>query len=205
MIALDAVAKSRGGRQVLASVSLRLAGGRVLCLTGPSGSGKSTILDIIAGILRPDHGRRRIGGGRLGYAPQEHVFLPWKTVRENLVFALSGSGLPDIKALADNWLDRLGLADLMHHRPGELSGGQRRRLNLARSLAVEPELLLWDEPFVFLDTSWQEEATRVLNEVIGTSAPTVVVVTHQWQSSLLPGWPVLEIDSRPVELEWNEN
>lgn len=202
MIRLDGIAKSRGGRPVLASVDLRVKRGQVLCLAGPSGSGKSTLLDIAAGIIRPDRGRRWLGEGRLGYALQDDSFLPWLTAHENLLFVLAGTGLPGAENRARFWMDRLGLAESAMIRPGRLSGGQRRRLNLARSLVVEPGLLLWDEPFAFLDDLWQGEVSRILDEVHRNSGPAVVVVTHREERSLLPGWPVLEITRCPVELEW---
>ena len=202
MISLEKAAKSRGGRLVLASVDLKLRKGEVLCLIGPSGSGKSTLLDVAAGLLKPDHGRRTIGEGRLGYALQEECFLPWLTARENLIFFLSGSGLPDISRQADYWLERLGLSEFADVTPGRLSGGQRRRLNLARSLAMEPDLLLWDEPFAFLDPVWQGQASILLKEARDAWAPAVITAVHQEEPKLLPGWPKLEITRYPVEIKW---
>ncbi len=200
MIELLHIAKSRGGKTVLADVNLRVERGAMVGICGPSGCGKTTILEIIAGALAPDGGSRSVSTDRIGYAFQDDCLLPWLTVEENMLFVLSAPH-PDTEArsTARRWLAAMGLEDARGKKPLELSGGMRRRLNLARSLAIGPELLLLDEPFAF-----QDEATiRLLREKIAEAkrgGATVIAVSHELESLEAMGATVLRIESSPVSL-----
>ena len=144
--------------EALGPVDLDITAGDFVCIVGPSGCGKSTLLRIIAGLIRPSEGSIEIRG-RKGAAPsiatvfQNYGMFPWKTVQENIRFGLDVTGVPRAEAneRAERWIRRLGLEQFRKHHPGTLSGGMQQRVAIARALAVEPELLLMDEPFAALD------------------------------------------------------
>ncbi len=154
MLLLQNIAKSFSGHPVLCNISLNLAPGEIVCLGGPSGVGKSTLLEIAAGLLLPDAGTvRRVCPPALAF--QDDALLPWASCLENILYILSAQeSLTNRVAKARHWLNAFGLA--ADKFPPELSGGMRRRLNLARAFASERRLLLLDEPFAFLDEALQK-------------------------------------------------
>jgi NitT/TauT family transport system ATP-binding protein len=165
-----------GGRlQVLAGLALTLANGEVGALVGPSGCGKTTLLRIIAGLDRnyegtlvlPDH-------GRLGMVFQEPRLLPWRTVEQNVRLAAPAATDANLNGL----FLALGLAGHRDHYPGELSLGLARRVALARAFAVEPDLLLLDEPFVSLDDALAARLRDELAELVTRRPVTTLLVTH---------------------------
>ena len=202
MIELVHIAKSFRGRAVLADVSLRIARGDVVCLHGPSGCGKTTLLEITAGLLKPDAGERRVGAERLGYAFQDDCLVPWLTLEENLALGLSGRfGRGEVGERATEWLGRMGLLDAAGKKPLEISGGMKRRLTLARAMAVAPDLLLLDEPFAFQD----EPAIRLVKELVSgmnrAAGTTVLLVTHDLAQAEQLGGRIVRILETPVRLE----
>src|SRR5690606_38530045 len=147
-----------GARRIdaLGPIDLEVADGEFLCVVGPSGCGKSTLLRLMASLLRPSEGRVAIATDAAHPAAmifQDYGIYPWKTVRGNVRFGLDVQGVPEAEARrrADEWLARMGLAEFADAWPDTLSGGMRQRVAIARALAVEPELLLMDEPFAALD------------------------------------------------------
>ena len=179
MVALQHVTKRFGHHTVVADLSLSVAAGDMVCLYGPSGCGKTTVLNLVAGILRPDAGSIRVETDRIGFAFQDDRLIPWLTARDNLLFALSRDWTPaGARQRADDWLDRLGLHAAADRKPAALSGGMRRRVNLARSLAVDPDLLLLDEPFTFLDPDAVAQARDALRYVHAERNTAVLVVSH---------------------------
>ncbi|GHD10057.1 hypothetical protein GCM10010313_31500 [Streptomyces violarus] len=143
----------RGPRAVdaLGPLDLAVAPGEFVCLVGPSGCGKSTLLRIAAGLLRPSTGTLEIHTSSVRPAAmifQDYGIYDWKTVQANVRFGLDVQRVPrrEANARAAEWLARMGLADFAHAYPAALSGGMRQRVAIARALAVEPELLLMDEP-----------------------------------------------------------
>ncbi len=175
MLTLENVAKSFGGVPVLESVSLAVGPGEVWCLTGPSGLGKSTLLEIMAGLLPPDRGTVR-RAAPAGFMFQDDVLLPWLKAADNLAYILP----PDLDPAAAaervaGWLDRFGLPAGQY--PAALSGGMRRRLSLARTLASGRRLLILDEPFAFLDEAWQARVAEAVAAQAGAGA-AVVLASH---------------------------
>ena len=173
--------------RALGAVDLDVAPGEFVCLIGPSGCGKTTLLNLFAGLGRPDTGELFIDGRKIN-APspdravlfQEPALFPWLSVRRNVEFALELIGTPkDERAdITMDWLRRVHLARFADAQPHELSGGMRSRAALARALACRPEVLLADEPFAALDAQTREILQRELQEVWSEVRNTFIFVTH---------------------------
>ena len=179
MIKLADIVKTFHGSQVLAGVNLHVAGGEIVCITGPSGCGKTTLLEIIAGSLNPDHGARAVATERIGYAFQDDCLVPWLTVEENLLLGVSGWPETSVR----EGLEIMGLAEQRMRKPAELSGGMKRRLNVARALAIKPELLLLDEPFAFQDSATIELLQKKILTANRENGTTVILVSHDTQNA----------------------
>ncbi|MBN2452546.1 MAG: ABC transporter ATP-binding protein [Lentisphaeria bacterium] len=200
MIALNHVGYGYPGKTVLEDVTLTVEAGAMICLLGPSGIGKSTILDIVAGLRHPRTGSRRVATRRIGYAFQEPHLLPWRTVLDNVRIGLAGwFQRPDAETRAWIWLERLGLTECAGRRPAELSGGMRRRVNLARALAADADLLLLDEPFAFLDPAVIERVRHAVGEE-HRRGKTVVMVTHVQEQVAALEPRVVPLTRAPVRL-----
>ena len=196
MIALDGVVKAAGGRLVVGRASLGVAPGRGLCLAGPSGCGKTTLLELAAGLSRPDAGSVRLGTARLGCMFQDDVLLPWLSCLDTVAYVLRGP-LAARRERARPWLERLGLPQ--DTLPTALSGGMRRRLNLARALAVRPEALFLDEPFAFLDAAWAASVGALLTEALDTGA-ALFMTSHQTPATLDQRITVIHVGDAPGPL-----
>lgn len=169
----------------LEGVSFSTSEGEFCCLVGPSGCGKSTILNLIAGLIEPDQGSIRFSTGgrrqaRIGYVFQKGRLLPWKTVRGNIAFALRGADVP-----RDMWDERIrhfvelvGLERFIDEYPGSLSGGMQQRVAIARALAIDPDLLLMDEPFGSLDEFTARAARQHLLRIWSETGKSILFVTH---------------------------
>jgi ABC-type nitrate/sulfonate/bicarbonate transport system ATPase subunit len=199
MIELVHIKKVYQGVVVLADVNLRVTQGEIVCITGPSGCGKTTLLEIVAGALKPDGGSRVVSTERIGYAFQDDCLMPWLTVEENLLLGLSG--WPETSA--SDWLEVMGLAEQRMKKPAELSGGMKRRLNMARALAVRPELLLLDEPFAFQDPATTELLREHILAANRNHGATVILVSHDVQNAAALGGRSIAIGGKPVTLSCN--
>lgn len=173
--------------RALGEVNLEIAEGEFVCLIGPSGCGKTTLLNLFAGLDRPDTGEILMDGRRVTQPGpdravlfQEPALFPWLSVRANVEFALQliGVSRDERGDRAMHWLRRVHLGRFANAQPHELSGGMRSRAALARSLACQPEVLLADEPFAALDAQTREILQRELQEVWGETRNTFVFVTH---------------------------
>lgn len=175
MIHLKNIHKSRGRHTLIRDCSLAVPAGEAVCLCGPSGVGKTTLLEIVAGLTLPDSGTVTLDSARIGCAFQDDVLAPWLTALDNLLLVLPAN-MNDPRSAALEWLDRFELPPDQH--PTRMSGGMRRRLSLARAFAVNPRILLLDEPFAFLDSVWQ---TRVADytEQHRKQGNAVLLVSHQ--------------------------
>jgi ABC-type nitrate/sulfonate/bicarbonate transport system ATPase subunit len=195
---------SGGDLLVLGDVSLTIASGEVAALIGPSGCGKTTLLRIIVGLDDDFDGTVRLPAhGRLGVVFQEPRLLPWRTVEENVRLAAPMAS----DAALDTLVSALGLAAHRRHYPGELSVGLARRVALARAFAVEPELLVLDEPFVSLDAELATRLRGELAELVARRPITTLLVSHDVDEVigladrvfLLSGSPARVLADMPIQ------
>jgi NitT/TauT family transport system ATP-binding protein len=168
--------------RVLDHISFDVRGKTFVSIVGPSGSGKSTLLNIISGVephtsgdlqLTSDEGRP----ARLGYVFQDARLLPWRTVRQNMLYVQDRDD-EETRHRVDKYLDMVGLGKHADFFPGQLSGGMQQRVGIARAFAVEPDLLIMDEPFSHLDAITARELRAQLQDIWARTKKTVVFVTH---------------------------
>ncbi|MEU1301872.1 ABC transporter ATP-binding protein [Streptomyces shenzhenensis] len=186
----------------LGPLGLTVAAGEFVCVVGPSGCGKSTLLRIAAGLLRPSTGTleiRTTSPHPVAMIFQDYGIYDWKTVQANVRFGLDVQRVPrrEANARAADWLARLGLADFAHAYPATLSGGMRQRVAIARALAVEPELLLMDEPFAALDAQLRTILQDELLEITQALHTTTLFITHSLEEAIVLGDRVLVMSARP--------
>ncbi len=189
MISFEHVSRSFSGKPVLNDVSFSIGKNETVTLTGPSGCGKTTLLRLIAGTLRPDTGTIRVSGRRTGFVFQDHRLLPWHTARENVALVLRSAGQEKAEARdnATRWLEQVGLADHAGSYPGQLSGGMVQRVSIARAFAIEPEIILMDEPFSSLDVEMKDSLLMLLGKILAERHTTVVYVTHDVMEAIRLG------------------
>lgn len=206
LLSLQGIAHSYrdGGLQVLQDVSLSLESGGSLALLGPSGCGKSTLLMIAAGLLRPSEGKARFDGKphhapdpQIALMQQQYGLFPWKSVGANIELGLQLRGLQADSARLSALLGELGIADKLNDYPGQLSGGQQQRVALARSLLLNPSLLLLDEPFGALDSITRERLQDLLLRLWRREGFAMLTVTHSIQEAVMLGRRILVMSDRP--------
>jgi ABC-type nitrate/sulfonate/bicarbonate transport system ATPase subunit len=180
----------QAGWKALDNVSFSVDPGQFVCILGPSGCGKSTLLNILSGLDDRYEGKALVYGkpvtkhstdsARIAYVFQEPRLMPWRTVRSNIEFALASANFPAIewKARIERVLALVGLGDFGDFYPLQLSGGMQQRASIARAFAVEPEVLLMDEPFSALDELTARKLREQLLTIWGTFRSTVLFVTH---------------------------
>jgi sulfate/thiosulfate transport system ATP-binding protein len=195
-IEVQSISKRFGDAVALDDVSLEVPTGSLTALLGPSGGGKSTLLRIIAGLDAPDSGIVRIEGEDLtatparsrgvGFCFQHYAPFRHLTVRRNVAFGLEIRHRPkaEVKRRVDELLELVGLAHLGGRYPSQLSGGQRQRMALARALAIEPKVLLLDEPFGALDAQVRTQLRLWLRDLHATLPVTTVLVTHDQEEAM---------------------
>ena len=193
--------------QVLEGLSLTVDEGEFVVILGPSGCGKSTLLRIVAGLERPTGGqillRGRLAGGwsrERTLIFQQYALFPWLTARENVAFGLRlmGKSKVDRHGVADEWLERLGLAAFANYYAHELSGGMQQRVALARALAVDPAVLLMDEPFAAVDALTRARLQRQVRGVC--QGKTVLFVTHNIREAILLADRIVILTHRPAHV-----
>ncbi|MFE7931433.1 ABC transporter ATP-binding protein [Streptomyces sp. NPDC057456] len=191
-----------GAVAALGPLELTVAPGEFTCVVGPSGCGKSTLLRIAAGLLRPSTGTLEIRTASPRPAAmifQDYGIYDWKTVRANVRFGLDVQHVPrrEANARADDWLARTGLTDFADAYPATLSGGMRQRVAIARALAVEPEVLLMDEPFAALDAQLRTILQDELLDLAQATRTTTLFITHSLEEAIVLGDRVLVMSARP--------
>jgi NitT/TauT family transport system ATP-binding protein len=204
-IVFDRVHKTFDSLKVIDDLSLAVGAGQIVGIVGPSGVGKTTILKLITGIVTPDRGTVTVAEGRLGYVFQEPRLLPWRTASDNVAVALRAMGMEKAaaRAAAAGWLERVGLEGFEDYHPDELSGGMAQRVSIARAFAVEPGILLLDEPFSNMDATLKASLMDVLRGMLEERRITVIHVTHdltevlQWADRIIE----LTADHRARELD----
>lgn len=176
---------SHGPQRVLQHISLSLDEGQHLTVVGPSGCGKSSLLRLIAGLQAPTEGQIRFAGQKMtGPRPdlaivfQDYGLFPWKTVEENIRLPGQLHHHSLNKDQLEKLLQSLDLTAVRKHYPGELSGGQKQRTALGRAMAMQPKLLLMDEPFSALDSAMRHQCYDLFRKYIGTSSMATIIVTH---------------------------
>jgi len=198
-----------GGRDRLVALdgfNLTVEPGEIVALIGPNGSGKSTLLRVIAGLLAPDAGTATIDGRRIdgpdsqvGLVFQEPRLLPWRTTESNVAYPLelAGVGKAARDAMVRELLATVGLEAAASQIPSQLSGGMRQRAALARTLALEPGVLLLDEPFSALDELTRERLNLELLAITARTPTTVVLVTHSVHEAIFLADRVVVLSARP--------
>lgn len=196
------------GPPVFCGFSWRVRQGENWAIIGPSGCGKSTLLYLLAALRRPTSGKIVLEGEPLskprpttGLILQDYGLLPWATVLDNVELGLKLRNVPGKarKFLARRWLSELGMESLAQQYPAQLSGGQRQRVAIARTLALNPHLLLMDEPFSSLDALTRESLQDLVASLGQDSELTIVMVTHNIEEAVFLGQKILMLGVPPVE------
>ena len=183
--------------------------GESWAIIGPSGCGKTTLLYLLAGLRQPTAGSVTVGGApvlkprrQTGLILQDFGLLPWATVSENVALGLQirGVAASEQQRVVDGWLDRLGIRALAGQYPGQVSGGQRQRTAIARTLALEPDLLLMDEPFSSLDALTREGLQDLVVELGLEGSLTSVLVTHSIEEAVFLGRRIMVLPRPPIHM-----
>ncbi|HTX03696.1 MAG TPA: ABC transporter ATP-binding protein [Candidatus Acidoferrales bacterium] len=202
-----------GNRRVPAveDVDLQIAEGEFISIVGPSGCGKTTLLNMVGGFVIPTTGRVLLDGAPIagpgsdrGFVFQDYGVFPWLSVRDNIVFGLKlhANFVPprERDAIADRYLDVMGLRDFRDAFPKALSGGMKQRVALARSYAVRPQFLLMDEPFGALDAQTRYAMQDLLLDLQAREGKTILFVTHSVEEALYLSSRVIAVTARPTRI-----
>lgn len=195
-----------GETSVLSHVSFQIEKGEFVAIVGPSGCGKSTILNLISGLIAPEEGRIQLHREsdeaekvRVGYMLQKDHLFEWRTVYENVILGLEIQKMMQKEKLdkVDEMLQQYGLWQFRASRPSELSGGMRQRAALIRTLALNPELLLLDEPFSALDYQTRLSVSDDIGQILKREKKTALLVTHDISEAISMSDRVIVLSSRP--------
>ena len=228
MIEVKNITKSFGSLQVLKGIDLHIDKGEIVSIVGPSGAGKTTLLQIIGTLDKPDTGSVCVDGidtttlsqkalsdfrnRHLGFVFQFHQLLPEFTALENIMIPafIAGTSRKEAKTRAEELLQFMGLSDRAHHKPAELSGGEKQRIAVARALMNNPAVILADEPSGSLDTQNKQELHQLFFDLRDRFGQTFVIVTHDEQLATITDRTIhmrdglLEIQKSPVVPEISE-
>jgi len=198
----------RGQRYTaVAGTSLRVRAGEFVSVVGPTGCGKSTLLNVGAGLLEPSSGTVKVFGRplagintRAGYMFQTEALMPWRSALANVMLGLQYRGIPDeeARALAEQWLARVGLTGFGDRYPHELSGGMRKRTALAQVLALDPDIILMDEPFSALDVQTRQLMENEVLELWAAKRKAVLFITHDLDEAIAMSDRVVVLSAGPA-------
>lgn len=200
------VSKHFGDLTALSATDLQVQQGEFICVVGPSGCGKSTLFNVISGVMAPDSGSILIDGqdvtgrsGHVGYMLQKDLLLPWMTVIDNIVLGaiLKGGASREQRAAGVELARRYGIGEFINHYPAALSGGMRQRVALMRTLAMQHDVMLLDEPFGALDSQTRLSMQQWLLSVWNEQRRTVVFITHDIDEAILLADRVVVMTPRP--------
>ena len=213
-VKIDHVEKIYDGRQgkmvALNGVDLDIYEYEFICVVGPSGCGKSTLLNIIAGLLEPTSGAVYLDGKKVegtgterGVVFQQYALFPWLTVLKNVMFGLKLKGMPDdqAKEIAMKYIKMVDLEGFVDAYPKELSGGMKQRVAIARAYAVQPEVLLMDEPFGALDAQTRTQLQAELTKTWQEEEKTCFFITHDVEEAILLASRVVVMSARPGRIK----
>lgn len=192
-----------GKKQVLQDISFRIKPDSTCAIIGPSGCGKSSLLFLFAGLRKPDSGEILIQGNpRCGTILQNYGLFPWKTVAQNIGLGLSlrKTDKTEIAQKVKVLIDEMGLTGFDGYYPSQLSGGMQQRVALARALAIEPEILLMDEPLSSLDALTRERLQNLFARIRERKQITSVIVTHSIEEAVFLGSTIVVLGKRPARV-----
>ena len=186
-------------------VTLRVGAGEFVSVVGPTGCGKSTLLNMAAGLLTPSRGRIEVFGAplsginaRAGYMFQAESLMPWRTALQNVMAGLEFRGIANARAQADDWLKRVGLGGFGDRYPHQLSGGMRKRTSLAQTLALDPDIILMDEPFSALDVQTRQLMENEVLELWAAKKKAVLFITHDLDEAIAMSDRVVVLSAGPA-------
>ena len=186
-------------------VTLTVGAGEFVSVVGPTGCGKSTLLNVAAGLLAPSSGTVEVFGqplaginARAGYMFQAESLMPWRTALANVMAGLEFRGLPDARERASEWLKRVGLAAFGGRYPHQLSGGMRKRTSLAQTLALDPDIILMDEPFSALDIQTRQLMENEVLALWAAKKKAVLFITHDLDEAIAMSDRVVVLSAGPA-------
>lgn len=188
--------------RVLEGVSFEAADHSFTSILGPSGCGKSTILNLIAGLDNHSDGQISIDGNRIGFVFQQPRLLNWRTVADNVILPLEQQSFDKdaMRSLARKYLDLVGLGGYENYYPLQLSGGMQQRVAIARALAIDPDILLMDEPFSGLDEITARKLRQELIRIWQETGKTILFVTHSINESVFLSQQILIVSAKPATI-----
>ncbi len=192
-----------GETLALSNLSLTVQKGEFISIVGPSGCGKSTLLSLISGLMEPEEGTIQLHGKMMGYMLQKDHLLEWRTIYKNIILGLEIQHMLSArtKMKAEVLLEQYGLADFANSKPSELSGGMRQRAALIRTLILEPDLLLLDEPFSALDYQTRLNVSDDIGQIIRKEHRSAILVTHDLSEAISLGDKVVVLSGRPASIQ----
>ena len=192
-----------GETLALSQLSFSMSKGEFISIVGPSGCGKSTLLSLICGLMKPEEGTVELHGKQMGYMLQKDHLLEWRTIYKNIVLGLEirHMSTTETKQKVQDYLTQYGLADFANARPSELSGGMRQRVALIRTLILEPDLLLLDEPFSALDYQTRLNVADDIGQIIRKEKRSAILVTHDLSEAISLGDKVYVLTQRPASIK----
>ena len=202
ILSLQNICKSFNGKEIFKDFNIQFTEGIITCILGPSGCGKTTLLNLIGGILHPDSGRcSGFTDRKISYIFQEPRLLPWKTVRGNIEFVLPDElASTERKEKADELIRRVNLCEFADYYPGQLSGGMKQRVSIARAFASSSDIILMDEPLNGLDFSLKQNMLKWFSQIWQADRRTVIFVTHDIDEALAIGNEVYVFSQAPVKV-----